>query len=618
MISPNRSPQIPVPANYGSDGISEDDFFVVELEKAESMITCSQADQALCDEAGSGRIHGEGSLLMNSSGLCWVSQKGDFLLHLQEGYRFYTWMRVHGDFNRFVPGEPRIDYLQQDGRLCNANLFIQWNTLFQYLRMAALSAVARYPYPEEVNQTELNLARILCREFQLSGSWGGRNRISNCNAWYEDKTVSYLGDWLWYHESVCDVERIPRSQYELKFFDDGCAIILPVTILRRSNFLAPRRVFWLSEDTLYPIRRGLGVSSTVHVTLSLPHEGLLSNDQWLCYPGGAAAVEICDLAPLRDRSVDITILDKQGKSGWDFAMRFAARLRRENIKFSVTFLHAHEHKDLTMNVFLQYLGQWQLRIPPELSSEYQGDLTEWMTRSPEVLIPGTLNAGEIVHLAGALMPEIILHLAVAVKNGCWNGNWKAAGDNLRIVIFAEKYNLTLCRGRGISVQHLSWQTATLKLEEAERAIAGAQIVILASAEMTRDSRTCEAVIKYCVNHEIGVIALTEADNNSSLLQRVAAKTYFSQVRHSHGKKTFYLVNQTENFGIRFAIDSNGALDAMEKLSAMEIAKVQPDPLMSIPENGVAEIQRLRENDQRSGKSDDGRDDSTIRQAGKGR
>ena len=44
-----------------ADGTSEDDFFIVALEDAEQMITCSQADQALSDEAESGRIHGEGA-----------------------------------------------------------------------------------------------------------------------------------------------------------------------------------------------------------------------------------------------------------------------------------------------------------------------------------------------------------------------------------------------------------------------------------------------------------------------------------------------------------------------------------------------------------------------------
>ena len=336
------------------------------------------------------------------------------------------------------------------------------------------------------------------------------------------------------------------------------------------------------------------------MTLSLPVRWLISDDLWLCYPGGAAAVEICDLAPLRNRTVDIIILHKQGRSGWEFAMRFAARLRRENIPFSLTLLQGNKCTKLSMNEFRQCLVQWQLRIPPELSIEYRGDLTEWMTRSPGMLIPGTLNEGEVIHLAGALAPEIILHLTTALRSGCWNEHWNAVGTNMQIAVFADKHNLALCRNQGLSDQHLSWRTANLTQEEMEHAIAEAKIVIIASTEMTRDIRKCEAIIKYCVDHEIGVIVLSEAGNGNTFLQRVATKTYFFQVRHSCGEKEFYLANQSEKLGIRFAIAPDGTLCGTKKLSHREIAEVQPELPASLPDNGVAEFQRmLTDNPQQS-------------------
>ena len=273
-------------------------------------------------------------------------------------------------------------------------------------------------------------------------------------------------------------------------------------------------------------------------------------------------------------------------------MWFAARLRRENIPFSLTLLRGSKCIRLSMNEFRQCLVQWQLRIPPELSIEYRGDLTEWMTRSPGMLIPGTLNEGEVIHLAGALAPEIILHLTTALRSGCWNEHWNAVGANMQIAVFADKHNLTLCRNQDLSDQHLSWRTATLTQEEVERAIAEAQIVIIASTEMTRDIRKCEAIIKYCVDHEIGVIVLSEAGNGNIFLQRVATKTYFFQVRHSCGEKEFYLVNQSEKFGIRFTIAPDGALGATKKLSHREIAEVQQESPANLPDNGVAEFQRM--------------------------
>ena len=273
-------------------------------------------------------------------------------------------------------------------------------------------------------------------------------------------------------------------------------------------------------------------------------------------------------------------------------MRFAARLRRENIPFSLTLLQGNTCTNLSMNEFRQCLVQWQLRIPPELSIEYRGDLTEWMTRSPGMLIPGTLNEGEVIHLAGALAPEIILHLTTALRSGCWNEHWNAVGTNMQIAVFADKHNLVLCRNQGLPDQHLSWRTANLTQEEMEHAIAEAKIVIIASTEMTRDIRKCEAIIKYCVDHEIGVIVLSEAGNGNTFLQRVATKTYFFQVRHSFGEKEFYLANQSEKFGIRFAIAPDGALCGTKKLSHREIAEVQQELPASLPDNGVAEFQRM--------------------------
>lgn len=602
MSIKTRQSQISASVNYNgtylfqriNDGTSEDDFFIVALEEAEQMIMCSQANQALCDEAESGRLHGEGSLLRDHSGLCWVSLRGNFRLHLQKENHFVFPSRVIGDFDRFSLGEPRIDTLQADGSLSLANQFFLWNTLFPYLRMATLSIAEANLYPQYlggVNPVELELARTLCKKFQLSGCWGARNRINSYSAWYEGKAPVYQGDFAWNKESVYDVEGVWSALYEY-FLNGSQAIILPVTILRRIDLQEPRRVFWLSENTLFPIRRGRGSSGTVHVTLSLPVRWLISDDLWLCYPGGAAAVEICDLAPLRNRAVDIVILHKQGRSGWEFAMWFAARLRRENIPFSLTLLQGNKCTKLSMNEFRQCLVQWQLRIPPELSIEYRGDLTEWMTRSPGMLIPGTLNEGEVIHLAGALAPEIILHLTTALRSGCWNEHWNAVGTNMQIAVFADKHNLALCRNQGLSDQHLSWRTANLTQEEMEHAIAEAQIVIIASTEMTRDIRKCEAIIKYCVDHEIGVIVLSEAGNGNTFLQRVATKTYFFQVQHSFGEKEFYLANQSEKFGIRFAIAPDGALCGTKKLSHREIAEVQQELPASLPDNGVAEFQRM--------------------------
>ena len=117
-------------------------------------------------------------------------------------------------------------------------------------------------------------------------------------------------------------------------------------ILRRPGF-DPRRVFMAPETIHYPIKRGNDVSGTINVTLSLPKNDLVSDDLYLCYPGGEKAVGICNLTPLYQADkINLLILNKQGIEGWKFAMRLAARFRKENIAFLCrieTLLESHPY-----------------------------------------------------------------------------------------------------------------------------------------------------------------------------------------------------------------------------------------------------------------------------------
>lgn len=60
------------------DGSSEDDFYKTSIEDAERIITLSQVDQTLCDQAEVGRIHGRGSFRNG----CWVSDDGQYYINL--------------------------------------------------------------------------------------------------------------------------------------------------------------------------------------------------------------------------------------------------------------------------------------------------------------------------------------------------------------------------------------------------------------------------------------------------------------------------------------------------------------------------------------------------------
>ena len=72
------------------DGTSEDDYHITDVAQSEIIIMLSQVDQALCDEAEAGRIHGQGLFV----GSCWENGCVRINLHTQ-------WYSC--DTNRLIP-----------------------------------------------------------------------------------------------------------------------------------------------------------------------------------------------------------------------------------------------------------------------------------------------------------------------------------------------------------------------------------------------------------------------------------------------------------------------------------------------------------------------------------
>jgi hypothetical protein len=60
------------------DGTSEKDFYITNVASSENIITVSQADQALGDEAEAGRIHGKGKFF------CGLWENGNIRINLHE------------------------------------------------------------------------------------------------------------------------------------------------------------------------------------------------------------------------------------------------------------------------------------------------------------------------------------------------------------------------------------------------------------------------------------------------------------------------------------------------------------------------------------------------------
>ena len=51
------------PAMRMPDGTAEDDFFITDINESEAIITLSQADEFIRNEAEAGRIHGQGTYI---------------------------------------------------------------------------------------------------------------------------------------------------------------------------------------------------------------------------------------------------------------------------------------------------------------------------------------------------------------------------------------------------------------------------------------------------------------------------------------------------------------------------------------------------------------------------
>ena len=121
-------------------GTCENDFLVVDTRTAEEIITLVQVDQALCDEAEAGRIHGNGVL---SQG-CW--ECGTIRLNLHHPLYSCECDMLLPDGDSVSPsGQPYIEKAECGGYASCLNKTWKLNTNFIYLRMATGILSDTYP-----------------------------------------------------------------------------------------------------------------------------------------------------------------------------------------------------------------------------------------------------------------------------------------------------------------------------------------------------------------------------------------------------------------------------------------------------------------------------------------
>ena len=544
------------------DGSSENDFYKTSIEDAEKVITLSQVDQTLCDQAEVGRIHGRGSFRNG----CWVSGDGQYYINLNLEWRYcggpvpYTW-----DCIAHITGQPCItssgwcpSYLNQTEA---------WNTQWLYLRMSA-GEIPSLNVPRlfgGVTQYELDISVVLCKKFGLSGCWGGVNRVTADPRWKEDKSLLNTPvDSGWKRLVVSNSRNEPVHNVKVKLQDEtDTAIVLPETILRRPEFDA-RRVFWLSEEIHYPIKFGRFASGTINVTLSYPRD-LTSDDGWLIYPGGANAVGIADLTLLRNaRKVNLLLVAKQGLEGWKFTMLFAVRLRRENVHtFSIKFLNGTSMKILSLKQFRKELQIRELSVPEELSDGFRGSLNTFITHNHTELIPGVLDRGAALLVSGSRSSEVAFYLATSIKRGCWDGRWRPAKRGCKVTLLIDKH-LLLKLEKTTLPTGVDVRAGNLSLADTIETVKGSKLVVLASEYLENDKIRYRELLMFCLEHDIAIIVFTEQPDQFVL--SIASRCYTLSCQRSEMGNEYLFGSSEMQFGVKFMLSRQGQLASCNALS----------------------------------------------------
>lgn len=390
-------------------------------------------------------------------------------------------------------------------------------------------------------------------------------------------------DANWNRFEVKNSQGVPVHNVVVQRQNDT-VIVLPEVILHRPEFAA-RRAFWLSEKTHFPFKSGMGISGVVNVTLSWPKVDFFSDDLFLCYPGGASTVDMCELSLIRRaREVNLLILNKQELEGWRFAMQFAARLRKEGIDFSVKLLVGYKSEVLSLKKFRRHLSDLGLTIPAELSDDFGGRLNAYMEHKRQDLISGILSKGEVMLITGDHAAEVAFYLSISVRQGCWNGGWRAVKRSCKVLLFADRCDLTKIEKvklpNGVDIR-----SGDILLENAKQAVSKCSLVIFASQAMQNDKTRFHEVVEFCQNQDISAIVFSTKPD--SFLEQIARRFY--SIRHSSDNYT--LASQQEKFGVRFSLNGKGQLASCCNLEEHEIVDFDSNSRCTEADNGMNDFNK---------------------------
>jgi hypothetical protein len=318
----------------------------------------------------------------------------------------------------------------------------------------------------------------------------------------------------------------------------------------------------------YPIKYGNGASNVINVTLALPKWDFQSDESYLCYPGGANAVDIADLTLFyRASKINLLILNKQGVEGWKFAMGFAARLRREHINFTIKLLNGNKCKELSLKQFRKYLHSQNMIVPAELGDDFGGRLNSFLESKHPDLIPGVLRRGEAMLISGIFCPEVAFYLATSVRNGSWDGRWKSHKRCCRGTLFMDKYNLGKL-AKTEKQTKVDIFAGNISLADAKQSVKDSGFVIFASQNMQNDKSRYHELIKFCLENDISVIMFTEKAD--AFMAQVAGRFYELNCRLDSNIMQYTFGSAEARFGVSFTLTPQGQLDSCRDLSEAEL------------------------------------------------
>lgn len=529
------------------------------------IIQASRIDQALCDEAEHGRIHGHGIL---DNGY-WMLHGGQIRICLNQGCRL-AWGRQFGGWTLdcFSGGNPLIEECVFHGS-CPLNETLS-SIQFPYLWASAGADRWSVRDPFGLTVFECQQAAVLGARWDLGGNWGEANRLPGDSNWHEDiSLLTTFGDINGKQHLVYDATGNP--QYAVEIVECWpCSYLLPYRYLKRPGFWGPRRVFFPPEEEIaiwylrLPDKNIKNIILTMEPYLMLANNFLSIDTVIGTLPGGASSICKTDFTTLHGKECWIPVWAENNRQEVEFALKLSARLRREYLIPHIVVPGGYGMTEISLEALAKLGRRHDLFIPEELDCEYLGDLTEAIASgSITPVIENVLNEGEAVLLREHGLPPLLLasHIAFQAKRGkaIFGKHWKTckATETLLFIDACDRNRLLRSKS-GYRVYDCRF--CELPQKECLRAfcsfIETAGLVIFAAPELLSDhTGICVDVIHICLTRRIGVLILSENELPRKL-ERLVMKTITAS-RQAGQNLTIALTGDDKIVPLEVEFDADG-------------------------------------------------------------